>query len=92
MPPQQSNLTLRRLLWITWFITSIFDARFGQDGVVERFARAFHLTVMVGFAVVSVSFNSEKLVRPIFKAGCELLQETSMGLISQADCCYQLSF
>lgn len=60
-----------RLLWNTWFITTVFDARFGQDGILERMARACHLTVMIGFAVVGPSFGEDGLVQPIFKATCK---------------------
>lgn len=63
---------ISRLLWITWLITTVFDARFGQDGVLERVARACHLGVMLGFSVVAVVFNEPELIRPIFKATCKL--------------------
>ncbi|KAH6981682.1 bacterial low temperature requirement A protein-domain-containing protein [Ilyonectria sp. MPI-CAGE-AT-0026] len=56
------------LLWITWFITTVFDARFGQDGVLERMARACHLAVMIGFAVAGVAFDRDGLVQTIFRA------------------------
>ncbi|KAK7216422.1 hypothetical protein V2G26_004425 [Clonostachys chloroleuca] len=56
------------LLWNTWFITTVFDARFGQDGIIPRLCRACHLAVMVGFAVVGVAFDSKSLIRPIIKA------------------------
>ncbi|VUC27326.1 unnamed protein product [Clonostachys rosea] len=55
------------LLWNTWFITTVFDARFGQDGILPRICRACHLAVMVGFAVVGVAFDSKSLIRPIIK-------------------------
>ena len=52
-------------------MTTVFDARFGQDGVLERVARACHLGVMMGFAVVAVVFNESELIEPIFRATCE---------------------
>ncbi|KAI8663220.1 hypothetical protein NCS57_00922300 [Fusarium keratoplasticum] len=55
------------LLWITWLITTVFDVRFGQDGVFERVARAAHLTVMIGFSAGGVSFSQTKQLQPIFK-------------------------
>ncbi|KAM6529540.1 hypothetical protein FALCPG4_007669 [Fusarium falciforme] len=55
------------LLWITWLATTVFDVRFGQDGVFERVARAAHLTVMIGFSAGGVSFSQTKQLQPIFK-------------------------
>ncbi|KAJ4212861.1 hypothetical protein NW759_011502 [Fusarium solani] len=55
------------LLWITWLATTVFDVRFGQDGVFERIARAAHLTVMIGFSAGGVSFSQTKQLQPIFK-------------------------
>lgn len=59
------------LLWTTWLVTTLFDARFGQDGILERIARAFHLAVMIGFAEAGVSFEKQNLVRAIFQSMCK---------------------
>ncbi|KAH7327756.1 bacterial low temperature requirement A protein-domain-containing protein [Stachybotrys elegans] len=55
------------LLWITWVVTTIYDTRFGQDGIVERLARAAHLAVMIGFAMFSVSFDQNGFEGPIYQ-------------------------
>ncbi|KAF7557544.1 hypothetical protein G7Z17_g553 [Cylindrodendrum hubeiense] len=75
------------LLWITWFITTVFDARFGQDGVLERMARACHLAVMIGFAVAGVAFDRDGLVQTIFRAmslcfmGSRLVLAAQYGIV-----------
>jgi hypothetical protein len=58
-------------LWNTWFITTVHDARFIQDGILPRLARACHLAVMIGFAIVGSAFDKDDLIRPIIKAGCK---------------------
>ncbi|KAM0425642.1 hypothetical protein ACHAPT_009174 [Fusarium lateritium] len=55
------------MLWITWLATTVFDVRFGQDGLFERIARACHLTVMLGFSAGGVSFSQTEQLQPIFK-------------------------
>ncbi len=60
-----------RLLWTTWFLTTIFDVRFGVDGILQRIARGAHLAVMVGFAEAGSTFNPTAQVRGIFQAMCK---------------------
>ncbi|KAH8892634.1 hypothetical protein GQ53DRAFT_781293 [Thozetella sp. PMI_491] len=45
------------MLWFTWALVGLFDVRFVTDSIFERLARAVHLGVMVGFAVVAPNFN-----------------------------------
>jgi Bacterial low temperature requirement A protein (LtrA) len=45
------------LLWFTWFQVALFDIRFGNDSVFERFCKAAQFGVMVGLAVESTSFD-----------------------------------
>lgn len=49
----------------------MFDARFGQDGILERIACGFHLSVMIGFAIVGISFREDHLFKPIFRSTCK---------------------
>ncbi|KAH7068436.1 hypothetical protein BKA63DRAFT_581897 [Paraphoma chrysanthemicola] len=48
------------VLWLTWCNVSLFDVRFIADSVSERIAKAFHFGVMVGFAVVGLSWQPGK--------------------------------
>ncbi|KAH6895770.1 hypothetical protein B0T10DRAFT_398044 [Thelonectria olida] len=45
------------ILWMTWLVVSLYDVRFVTDSIFERIARAVHLGVMIGFAVVSPNFK-----------------------------------
>ncbi|KAF4970779.1 hypothetical protein FSARC_2249 [Fusarium sarcochroum] len=45
------------VLWITWLVTCMYDVRFVTDSLFERAARAVHLGVLVGFAVVAPKFQ-----------------------------------
>ncbi|KAH7119344.1 hypothetical protein EDB81DRAFT_891824 [Dactylonectria macrodidyma] len=45
------------ILWITWLIVSLYDVRFVTDSIFERVARAVHMGVMIGFAVVAPNFK-----------------------------------
>ncbi|KAK7211346.1 hypothetical protein V2G26_018524 [Clonostachys chloroleuca] len=71
------------LLWTTWLVTTLFDARFGQDGILERIARAFHLAVMIGFAEAGVSFEKQNLVRAIFQSMSLFLMVSRLVLAAQ---------
>jgi len=46
------------VLWFTWCQTSLFDVRFIADSFMERLAKALHLGVMVGLAVVGPKFDT----------------------------------
>lgn len=72
-------LTTMRLLWTTWFVTTVFDARYGHDGVFERLAHAFHLAVMVGFAIVEVSFSQAICSNDLLKSCSYILNAVSVG-------------
>ncbi|KAI5865627.1 bacterial low temperature requirement A protein-domain-containing protein [Durotheca rogersii] len=56
------------LLWTTWFLTTIFDVRFGVDGTLQRITRGAHLAVMVGFAEAGSTFNPDAQAQPVFQA------------------------
>ncbi|KAK7427441.1 hypothetical protein QQZ08_006047 [Neonectria magnoliae] len=45
------------ILWMTWLAVSLYDVRFVTDSIFERLARAVHLGVMIGFAVVAPNFK-----------------------------------
>lgn len=47
------------VLWFTWCQTSLFDIRFVADSWLERVAKACHLGVMVGLAVVGPNYDTE---------------------------------
>ncbi|KAI0409702.1 hypothetical protein F4802DRAFT_614360 [Xylaria palmicola] len=55
------------LLWFDWFLVSLYDVRYLADSISERAARAVHMGVMVGFAVVSVNFTPDKQSRTTFQ-------------------------
>ncbi|CAH0057568.1 unnamed protein product [Clonostachys solani] len=71
------------LLWNTWFITTVHDARFIQDGILPRLARACHLAVMIGFAIVGSAFDKDNLIRPIIKAMSLFLTLSRLVLTAQ---------
>ncbi|KAL7625201.1 hypothetical protein AAE478_004416 [Parahypoxylon ruwenzoriense] len=56
------------LLWTTWFLTTIFDVRFGVDGTLQRITRGAHLAVMVGFAEAGSTFDPNAQAQPVFQA------------------------
>ncbi|CZT12132.1 hypothetical protein WAI453_003030 [Rhynchosporium graminicola] len=45
------------VLWFTWCQVTLFDVRFVAESIVDRAAKAAHLGVMVGLAVVGPNFN-----------------------------------
>jgi hypothetical protein len=47
------------VLWFTWCQVSLYDVRFVADSVIERLAKACHLGVMVGLAVVGPNFDPD---------------------------------
>lgn len=47
------------MLWFTWALMALFDVRFVSDSIFERVAKAGHLGVMIGFAVVASDFHPE---------------------------------
>lgn len=59
------------VLWFTWCQVSLFDVRFVVDSVLERMARACHLGVMVGLAVIGPSFNTTQEDPSTFRAMCK---------------------
>ena len=62
---------LCRLLWTTWFVTSVYVVRFGQDGILARMGFACHLGSLVGFTLLGISFGKEKLLPTMMKITCE---------------------
>lgn len=55
------------LLWFTWALVSLFDVRFVADSIFERVARAGHLGVMIGLAVVGSNFHFDEPDPKIFR-------------------------
>lgn len=53
------------ILWFTWCETSLFDIRFVADSWLERMAKACHLGVMVGLAVVGPNYDTKVGVNPV---------------------------
>jgi hypothetical protein len=45
------------LLWSTWFQITIFDVRFAQDSVFERFCKIYQFLAFVLLAAVGASFD-----------------------------------
>ncbi|RDA83517.1 hypothetical protein CP532_4151 [Ophiocordyceps camponoti-leonardi (nom. inval.)] len=46
------------LLWLTWFVVTLFDVRYATDSIFSRLTRAIQLGVLVGFVVVDPSFDA----------------------------------
>lgn len=55
------------LLWFTWALVGLFDVRFVADSIFERIARAGHLGVMIGLAVVAGDFHPHSQDRKTFQ-------------------------
>ncbi|KAM0581175.1 hypothetical protein ACHAQF_008989 [Verticillium nonalfalfae] len=68
------------LMWTTWFQTGCFDVRFITDSVFERCARAVHLGVLVGFAVVSPNFDPSEQDPQVFKTFSFILMVSRLCL------------
>ncbi|PHH90042.1 hypothetical protein CDD83_4668 [Cordyceps sp. RAO-2017] len=45
------------LLWLTWFLVTLFDVRYVTDSIFSRLMRAVQLGVLVGFVVVAPHFD-----------------------------------
>ncbi|KJZ76427.1 hypothetical protein HIM_04156 [Hirsutella minnesotensis 3608] len=45
------------LLWLTWFLVTLFDVRYVTDSIFSRITRAIQLGVLVGFVVVAPKFD-----------------------------------
>jgi hypothetical protein len=54
------------VLWFTWCQVSLFDVRFIAD-VLERAAKAVHLGVIVGLAVVGPNFDPAQQKKQVFQ-------------------------
>ncbi|KAJ5232490.1 hypothetical protein N7468_005446 [Penicillium chermesinum] len=46
------------IIWFTWLQVTLYDIRFAQDCVFERFCKAFQLAAMVGFASAGTRFTT----------------------------------
>ncbi|RDA94223.1 hypothetical protein CP533_0626, partial [Ophiocordyceps camponoti-saundersi (nom. inval.)] len=46
------------LLWLTWFVVTLFDVRYATDSIFSRLTRAIQLGVLVGFVVVDPKFDA----------------------------------
>ncbi|KAG7138466.1 hypothetical protein HYQ45_004442 [Verticillium longisporum] len=68
------------LMWTTWFQTGCFDVRFITDSIFERCARAVHLGVLVGFAVVSPNFDPSEQDPQVFKTFSFILMVSRLCL------------
>ncbi|KAH8881009.1 hypothetical protein GQ53DRAFT_520559 [Thozetella sp. PMI_491] len=71
------------MLWFTWALVGLFDVRFVTDSIFERCARAVHLGVMVGFAVVAANFDPMQQVRLTFRAMSIILMASRLTMAVQ---------
>ncbi|KAI0008016.1 hypothetical protein F4779DRAFT_642262 [Xylariaceae sp. FL0662B] len=71
------------LLWVNWFLVSMFDVRFITDSIFERVARTTHLGVMVGFAVVAVNFNPAEETKGVFQTMSLILMVSRLVLAAE---------
>ena len=58
MTEVKSYIGFFALLWFTWLQVTLYDVRFAVDSVFERLAKALHLGVMIGFAVIGTQFDT----------------------------------
>lgn len=73
------------LLWLTWYQVSLYDIRFSKDSVFERIAKAVHLGVMVGFAVIGPQWTPGQEIYDykIYKAFGLILMVSRITLFTQ---------
>ncbi|KAH6668806.1 bacterial low temperature requirement A protein-domain-containing protein [Halenospora varia] len=71
------------VLWFTWCQVSLFDVRFVADSVMERLAKAIHLGVMVGLAVVGPGFDPGDQKRYVFRTMSLILMISRLTLACQ---------
>ncbi|KND88726.1 hypothetical protein TOPH_06645 [Tolypocladium ophioglossoides CBS 100239] len=57
-----------RLLWLTWFLVTLYDVRYVTDSIFTRVTRAIQLGVLVGFAVVAPKFDPTNQHRATMRA------------------------
>ncbi|KAL2063186.1 hypothetical protein VTL71DRAFT_6258 [Oculimacula yallundae] len=55
------------VLWFTWCQVTLFDVRFVADSIVDRAAKAAHLGVMVGLAVVGPNFHPTEYEKNVMR-------------------------
>ncbi|KAJ6447087.1 sulfate permease [Purpureocillium lavendulum] len=68
------------LLWLTWFLVTLFDVRFVTDSIFARVTRAIQLGVLVGFAVVAPKFNPSDQHRDTMRAMSLILMVSRLCL------------
>ncbi|PNY28639.1 Uncharacterized protein TCAP_01435 [Tolypocladium capitatum] len=56
------------LLWLTWFLVTLYDVRFVTDSIFARVMRAIQLGVLVGFAVLAPKFDPTDQHRSTMRA------------------------
>ncbi|KAK5653641.1 hypothetical protein OQA88_8671 [Cercophora sp. LCS_1] len=71
------------LLWFNWLLLSLYDVRFVTDSIFERCARAIHLGVMVGFAVVAPKFQVGEQIAGTFQTMSIALMASRLTLALQ---------
>jgi hypothetical protein len=71
-------------LWITWYYLALFDLRFSTDSIFERVAKALHIGVIIGFAVVCPTWPSDKrYITKSYKMISFLIMASRLVLASQ---------
>jgi low temperature requirement protein LtrA len=71
------------VLWFTWCQVSMFDVRYVVDSLLERVAKACHLGIMVGFAVVGPNFDTLEEGPNTFRSMALILMVSRLVLSSQ---------
>ncbi|KAF4636310.1 hypothetical protein G7Y89_g1786 [Cudoniella acicularis] len=71
------------VLWFTWCQMTMFDVRYVADSILERLAKAIHLGVMVGLAVVGPGFDPSNQKEHIFRTMAFILMISRVVLALQ---------
>lgn len=71
------------MLYVTWLLVGMFDARYITDSVFERLARVVHLGVMVGFAIIATNYDPEDQKRATFQTMSLILMISRLLLAVQ---------
>lgn len=70
-------------LWLTWALVGLYDVRYTTDSIFERIARAAHLGVMVGIAVVAPNFSPTSPSASTFRAMSIVLMASRVTMAAQ---------
>ncbi|VUC23539.1 unnamed protein product [Clonostachys rosea] len=55
------------LLWTTWFVTTVYMARFEHDSIWARIGFTFHLASIIGFTILGIGLSNKVLLPSVIR-------------------------